>query len=513
MSELSVTIQDTQRAVCGRAHGSDVERLVAALAAEPETIEELHTAAQRFYPPGGHSPIAWLLPGVDVEPYDAGACVIDLAARYVAYESTYSSFGREGVVDYIDHARGISLGLPYHLSEDWLVRSSLDSWEADADERSRRRQAAPRIDARAVLYVRLADFIIEECLAARGTIGPDGNWSPPEGWTLQALPERVKPDALPTPYDAIAEIHARWLMTPRDDLQGCTPRDVLLAKRKHIDWDLQDRGHQWSFVRQCPPGISRDSAAYRICGFGSHENYMYYDLVRHLLGECWDRIVQPSEDAARTELYRPEIPGEELLDQLRKSQQEWLHAPIEDSMSRETPAKVIDLERRRVPLAMQGEAAMIDCDCPMCQMMATPDFGPMFCHFDGCNNDPEYPFTHYATRGEWEAQQREYEEMDRAFEEKRKLREAGLLPDEDLFSDVAGTSTIWKTSFSAPETEHESPVLRLFGIAGHLGELVTDLKGLPGGDIQETRAWMQRYETRRRSLPRSLRRTFRLPVS
>ena len=75
----------------------------------------------------------------------------------------------------------------------------------------------------------------------------------------------------------------------------------------------------------------------------------------------------------------------------------------------------------------------------------------MFCHFDGCNNDPEYPFTHYATRREWEAQQREYEEMDRAFEEKRKLREAGLLPDEDLFSDVAGTSTSWKTSFSAPK--------------------------------------------------------------
>ena len=149
MSELPVTIQDTQRdGLPGRAHGSDVERLVAALAAEPETIEELHTAAQRFYPPGGHSPIAWSMPGVDVEPYDAGACVIDLAARYVAYESTYSSFGREGVVDYIDHARGISLGLPYHLSEDWLVRSSLDSWEADADGPDRRRQAAPRMDAR-----------------------------------------------------------------------------------------------------------------------------------------------------------------------------------------------------------------------------------------------------------------------------------------------------------------------------------------------------------------------------
>jgi hypothetical protein len=72
--------------------------------------------------------------------------------------------------------------------------------------------------------------------------------------------------------------------------------------------------------------------------------------------------------------------------------------------------------------------------------------------------------------------------MDRAFEEKRKLREAGLLPDDDCLGGAAPESTIWKTSFLAPETEHDSPSLRLFGIAGHLGELVTDLKRLPGGD-------------------------------
>ena len=34
-------------------------------------------------------------------------------------------------------------------------------------------------------------------------------------------------------------------------------------------------------LRECPPGIDADSAAYRLGGFGSHENLMYYDLVRH----------------------------------------------------------------------------------------------------------------------------------------------------------------------------------------------------------------------------------------
>ena len=292
-----------------------------------------------------------------------------------------------------------------------------------------------------------------------------GHWT---GWQLvaagrldftSAARTRQAGRELPTPYDAIAEIHARWLMTPRDDLQGCTPRDVLLAKRRHIDWDLQDRGHQWSFVRQCPPGISRDSAAYRICGFGSHENYMYYDLARHLLGECWDRIVQPSEDAARTELYRPEIPGEELLDQLRKSQQEWLHAPIEELMSRETPAKVIDLERRRVPLAMQGEAAMIDCDCPMCQMMATPDFGPMFCHFDGCNNDPESTPSRTTPHGEWRGPNSENTKKWTVPSRKRgNFAKQGCCRTRTCSATSLGHPRSGRRAFGA-ETEHESPVL------------------------------------------------------
>ena len=70
----------------------------------------------------------------------------------------------------------------------------MESWRANADERRRQRQAVPQIDARVVLYERLAAFVVQECLAARGKAGPNGAWMPPEGWTLQALPERAKPD-------------------------------------------------------------------------------------------------------------------------------------------------------------------------------------------------------------------------------------------------------------------------------------------------------------------------------
>ena len=62
--------------------------------------------------------------------------------------------------------------------------------------------------------------------------------------------------------------------------------------RSHVDWDLQDRGVQWSFTSACPPALSETSAAFRRGGFGTHENVLYYELVRHLVWSCWQRVVE-----------------------------------------------------------------------------------------------------------------------------------------------------------------------------------------------------------------------------
>ena len=68
MSQLAVTIRDAKRSVHGHTHGSVVEKLVAALSADPETIEELQVAVMRFVPPEGSSPFAHFRPGEDDEP-------------------------------------------------------------------------------------------------------------------------------------------------------------------------------------------------------------------------------------------------------------------------------------------------------------------------------------------------------------------------------------------------------------------------------------------------------------
>ena len=216
-----------------------------------------------------------------LEPWDAGRVVIDLAARLVAHENSYTGFALDGEVLYrgpMSERLGFTLPgeamfddevdgdevaeeaepgddevwIPYRLPQDWLFVNSVLGWESHAARRRKEREASPPLDARRVLYGELATFVANECLAAAAD-------------------------------ETAATIHARWLSTPRDDLRGAVPRDVLLARHNFIDLDLQWRAMQWSFTGFCPPGLSPDSAAYEFGGFGTHEIVLYYELVRHLL--------------------------------------------------------------------------------------------------------------------------------------------------------------------------------------------------------------------------------------
>src|SRR5512143_2841224 len=91
MSELRLDIIDTGRTISGAIHSSLVAAAVAALSAEPETIEELQAAMARFARPVNHDrPFAAFGAAADAERWDAGVVFIDLAAHIVAAESSYS---------------------------------------------------------------------------------------------------------------------------------------------------------------------------------------------------------------------------------------------------------------------------------------------------------------------------------------------------------------------------------------------------------------------------------------
>jgi len=98
MSEVRLILRDRDRDLSGTIHGSVADAAIAALSAEPETIEELDVALERFRAPSTYSFCSWFRSGIDDHPHDAGLVVIDMAARLVVCDSTYSSASHQGSV-------------------------------------------------------------------------------------------------------------------------------------------------------------------------------------------------------------------------------------------------------------------------------------------------------------------------------------------------------------------------------------------------------------------------------
>jgi hypothetical protein len=488
MSQIAMCLVDAETEWWGDPHASEVDVVLGALAAEPETLGELEAAMQRFARPGETIALEhWAGKQRNLEQgYDAGLCVVHLPARMIACQSTYSDASRAGAVWCGEREEdGRDVWAPYHLPEDWTFIDDVDHWRAHADALAKERLATPALDARPVLYDRVCEVIVDECRSVQNDASQE--WTPPPGWRLKELAHRYTTgwhqiEGEPLPRDVVAEIHARWLMSPRADLQGQTPREVLIAQRQFLSQDLEGRAQQWSSQGACPPPLHPETVAYHYAGFGTHEFLVYYDLLRELLWECWERQVARWEDDPRSD--DPDagrwVPLKVAFDRdaeiahLCAHRDRWLATPNVEDFGGEAPGEVIDRERRRIPATGSPHEYIIDDDCPLCQMMADMP-GPVFWHLDGCNNDDDFPFSWiHDTYEEWEEEQRQHEELARQYEERRRLREAGLLEEEE--DDPFAAGGIWQHSYAAPPMADTPASMRLFGIGSHLAELVEDLK-------------------------------------
>jgi hypothetical protein len=187
MSELRLNVLDAGMAINGAIHGGEADAVVAALSAEPETIDELQDAVARFTKPiDDRRPFAAFAAGINGEPWDAGIIFIDLAARIVAAESSCSMPSAAGQVLYHDGVQATDVWLPYQVPEDWLFVDSIAQYEPARGRRRAERSAVQPLDVRPVLYGTVVEFIVEELLAARDS--------------------KVE--------EPIAAIHAKWLVTP-----------------------------------------------------------------------------------------------------------------------------------------------------------------------------------------------------------------------------------------------------------------------------------------------------------
>ena len=337
MSEVRLVVRDGQRDVHANEHGSFAESVIAALSAEPETIEELDAALGRFIARGERGYFATFLEGADDEPYDAGIVVVDLAARLVVCDSTYCSAAPEGSVAYHNGECATDLNVNYHLFADWLLSDDATNWRPVADQRRQERLANPPLDVREVVYGDpLLRFIVEQCFEAFRDQG------------AAAEPDYEEP-AYQRECNMVRHIHARWMMTERDDLRGQTPRQAMMCRRDFVSDSLQDREFQWSLTLECPPGLNRQSAAYRFAGFGTHEMVVYYDLVRELVWCCRYHIAELQDEIKGTDASSEKFLTAEIrrLEQWREA---WLDASYVESGGR-TARAIIHNERAAYPRA------------------------------------------------------------------------------------------------------------------------------------------------------------------
>ncbi len=428
MSEVKLNLVDTERVLNGTIHGSIADACVAALSAEPETIAELEAALARYIKPNSSNskfasfrsiacPASFGSPSavvervnnhssaLDTQPWDAGIVAIDLAARIVASESSYSQPGPEGEVFYHDGHASTDVPVLYRLPDDWLFVNSIDAYQWSRERRIRERADYPRLDVRSILFGRpLLQFIVNAYLSpATRTSSCSSSTVASGGLNEEAMQEvRMK---------AITTIHARWLLTPRADLRGQSPRNVLLALQDHIDFDLHTRSLQWSIQHEGPPCLDQNSFAYRFAGFGTHEWVVYYDLVRHLI--C--RLVESRSDAT---LGQTES-AEQLIATLEQIKTDWLESPQAD-LDGHIPAIIIENERKRLPQAMLPRDMIVDDDCPVCQMFGDETsplgMGVGFWHLDGSHMDDDFAFSSYKTRQEWDVENRRREQFSKEFE-------------------------------------------------------------------------------------------------
>lgn len=293
---------------------------VAALAAEPETIGEFELALTRYIRVPVGSQIISALPWSTRTDSQVDFAVLDLRNKIVVTSTI--SISQSGHVNYHEFLTPTNLRLSYLVSDDWLFKESTIEYESLTKHAATTLRRFSRTDARAILYgTPVLQFITAECKRVLA---------------LQTLGTRVE------------VIKSNWLSRPREDLNGKSPRQVLLEKRHFIDNDLNSRERQWKIQGLVPACLPTYSNAYRSAGFGSIECLVYCEMLEYL-------ILAALENHSVRQTRANFDPVERLVD----LQTKWLTTPDKLHGGR-IPAQIVSWERRRLPLVCAANARITD---------------------------------------------------------------------------------------------------------------------------------------------------------
>jgi hypothetical protein len=332
--------------------------------------------------------------------------VIDLVRKRILTGPAIEPFGRDQVFEMSgDESMRQHFPLSIHLPPWWELFEQTDSGAIDRDRESP--LLIPRTNRRVLFGKPLVEDLARRILE----IAESDEWRS----------SGAKGDEHAR-YAFTIRVHRDWLMTPREDLGGLMPRQMLHGARDWIDWLVEAqrlRCHDGGEIVAAGTGHSIDDNE----PMGGEEIVVYFDLCRELIDAGWEwyersgTCLPDSADRLRRE--------QELCQHLSNVQEMWLDSPFEGGAP---PRFIIECSRRRVPRGVgvpivgmsdrQPEQHILDCNCPLCIMMAEESFGPAFVGLDGhhLDLDDEFAFSMCETREEWEAQQREFAEMSAAIE-------------------------------------------------------------------------------------------------
>ena len=308
--------------------------------------------------------------------------VIDLVRRRIITGREMEPIGRDQAFAMVVEESGQQhWPLSIHLSPWWEMVEHADPGVMDRDRETP--LSVPRVNREVLFGAAMLEDLARRIL----------DFVESEEWRASGASEKVR-----VRYDFTVRVHRDWLMTPRQDLAGLMPRQMLHGG---VDWldrviwaqrlRFEDRGEIVA--------VSTSVSGYDEAPMGREEVVMYFDMCRELIGAGWEWCVAQG-------IKLQDISGRlrrehELVAFLTGVKDEWLMSPFEGGSP---PRFIIECSRRRVPrgagVAIAGmteresETHEIDCDCPICNMMADGTFGTAFAGIDGhhLELDDEFAF-------------------------------------------------------------------------------------------------------------------------
>lgn len=472
--------------------------LWATMSEDPANWDEVAGYWARYRWPG----ICEFVDGIPIRPCDRRDALqaidghgdwltIDLAQKRVIAGPGFGPLGRDATLAMATDENGIQhYPLPFHLPPWWELHES-----ASASIVSSRRVSEIQIPKtnRPVLF---GLPMIDDLAARILQVVEDGHFPEQEDEISEG--ETGNCESSQSLHALTIEVHRDWLMTPRSDLGGRCPRELLHGAHHWSDSVI--RGQRLRFERDAEMTAAPDDViGYGDAPMGREEMIIYFDVCREVIQSGWLWCRQELDTGVTAEEFSDVDRRHRLVAFLADVRDSWLHSSFEGG----SPADfIIECSRRRVPrgsgVPIRGidgcEASqhLPDCDCPICDMMASGMFGVGFTWLDGhhLELDDEFAFSTHEFFEDWQREQDEYhafsESLDREQAE-RNAKIAGGESEQDLFA----------SAWSSPMTEGNLPgdsggYLKL---AFRLAEIIADLEQSGAADetIKSLNLWLREY--------------------